>query len=282
MSAIKKITSLLGVALALLAETPFRPRWAYYRARGYAFHYLLDRFHQDRVHEYRNHIRPWDEAVVYVTDCNQDELSALRDSNLIASMIIQDRWVTGFQNEYDRASSRESGPIETRYGPSPEHMKLVNLVCRLLCPENVLEAGVGKGFATTSVLDALRQNDSGHLYSVELPSLHRGYRDQVGDKVPEFLRNRWTLMFGPSAVAMPRVLAEISSLDVFIHDSGANYDNQMKEFELALAQMRPGGVLIAGQLNSNAFIEAAESVDCRWAVIEQGKPYPMGILCKLS
>ena len=280
MSAIKKTASLLGIALALLAESPFRPRWAYYRARGYLYHYVLDRFHQDRVHEYSERVRPWDEAVLYVTGHSRDDIPERGDSDLIANMVVQDRWVTGFRNEYDRTEGRDSGPIETRYGPSPEHMKLVNLVCRLLRPENVLEAGVGRGFATTSVLDALHQNDSGHLYSVELPSLHRGYRDQVGDKVPDFLRNRWTLRFGPSAVAMPQILSKLPSLDVFIHDSGANYDNQMKEFELALAAMRPGGVLIAGQLNSNAFVEAAESADCRWAVIEQGKPYPMGILCK--
>ena len=74
MSAIKKTASLLGIALALLAESPFRPRWAYYRARGYLYHYVLDRFHQDRVHEYSERVRPWDEAVLYVTGHSRDDM----------------------------------------------------------------------------------------------------------------------------------------------------------------------------------------------------------------
>ena len=71
-------------------------------------------------------------------------------------------------------------------------------------------------------------------------------------------------------------------MDVFVHDSASNFDNQMTEYRCALSSMPPGGVLISDMLNSDAFIQTAEATDCRWAVIEQTKTYPLGILSKLS
>ena len=290
MSVIGSTLNLGKIGLFLALETPFRPRWAYYRARAYAYHYLLDRMHQARTHEYRSRVRPLHEAVAYVTGRSEDDVRAVDDSELIRSMTVghghragvENQWVVSLGDYGADAKTRTGGPIEIFYGPSPELMRLVNLVCRLVRPEHVIETGVAKGFTTSSMLDALDRNQSGSLQSVELPSLYLGYADQVGECIPTRLRDRWTLEFGPSAVVMPKIIKRIGSLDVFVHDSAANYDNQMTEFRIALGSMPAGGILISDMLNNDAFLETVEATNSRWAVIEQSKAFPVGLMCKLE
>ena len=282
MSVIKSAFNLVKIGLLLILETPFRPRWAYYRARGYAYHYLLNRLHQKRTAEYRSHVRSLHEAVAYVTGCSMEDVQAVDDSALIQSMVVENRWVVSLGEYGKDAEPETSGPIEIRYGPSPELMRLVNLVCRLLQPQQMVETGVAKGFTTASALDAIDRNGHGQLHSVELPSLYFGYAEQVGERIPNRLRNYWRLEFGPSAVVMPRLMKNIGSLELFVHDSACNYDNQKTEFSIALAHMPPGGILISDMLNSDAFLETVEANDCRWAVIEQTKSDPLGLMCKLS
>ena len=291
MSHLGSAAQLAKIGLLLALEAPFRPRWAWYRARGYAARYLFNRQHQQRVGEYAAHARPLHEAVAYVTGRSLEEVRAADDSALFDDLelghspVQEDgshyTWVVGL-GRWGGAARAGSGPIEDFYGPSPQMLRLVNVVCRLLRPEQVLETGVAKGFASTAILDALDRNGQGRLDSIELPSLYAGYAKQVGERIPERLRERWQLHFGPSALLMPRVLANAASLDVFLHDSAANYDNQRTEFGIALQRMPAGGVLISNMVNSDALVETAESLDCRWAIVEQSKDFPLGILCRLS
>jgi hypothetical protein len=262
------------------------------RARGYASRYLFNRLHQERLAEYGSHVRPMIEAVAHVTGCSEEKVRAADDSELMRSIEIghspvqpdgsRYTWVVGLGQYGGESESRVGGPIEAFYGPSPEMMGLVSLVCRLLRPEHVVETGVAKGFTSTAALDALDRNGRGQLHSVELPGLYVGFADQVGERIPQRLRHRWTLEFGPSAVMMPKIMRRIPAVDVFVHDSAANYDNQRTEFGIALDHMAAGSALISDMLNSDAFLEATESTDCRWSVINQSKDLPIGLLCKLS
>lgn len=282
MSVIRSGLGLAKIGLFLVLETPLRPRWAYYRARGYAYHYLLDRLHQKRTAEYARHLRSLHDALAYVLGRDLEEVRAADDSEMIANMVVRERWVVSLDEAGAEASTNGDGPIEVWYGPSPELMRAVNLGTRLLRPETVVETGVAKGFTTASTLEALDRNGTGHMYSVELPSLYLGYARQVGEVIPERLRSRWTLELGPSALAIPRIAERVEAIDLFVHDSGANYDNQKTEYALALAHMPAGGVIVSDMLNSDAFLEMAESIDSRWAVIEQTKQYPIGVLRKLK
>jgi predicted O-methyltransferase YrrM len=274
--------SLLG--LRILAEAPVRPRWAYYRLRTYAYHYLLNDRHRTRMEEYRAGARTVHEAVAHVLGRSDEEVAAADDSELLANIEVSGKWVIGL-GAYGDGATTPQGPIGVNFGPSPEFMRLANLVCRLVEPETVIETGVGRGFMTSSILDALARNQRGHLWSIDLPGLYAGYAEQLGEAIPARLRERWTLEFGPSAIVLPRLLAQLDQLDVSVHDAAANYDNQSTEFALALGKMRPGGVLISNMINSDAFIEATDRIDCRWAVIDHhhpNKPNPLGVLCKLS
>ena len=270
---------------------PFRPRWVYYRLRGYAFHYVLNRYHQKRVREYQSRKRPMTEALASVTRQAEPSVEAVLSSELIKKMQVRQDgatcWVVqvGLNDGHNTTSTStegRGGPIPIFYGPSPELVKIVYAVCRLMRPKVVVETGVAKGFTSTAALTALAENERGRLYSVELPSLYIGYTRQVGELVPKQLRPRWSLELGPSAIVLPRLMKRLPPIDVFIHDSAANYDNQTTEYSIALDYMAPGGVLISDMLNSDAFVEMAESTGYAWLVIEQSKIFPIGVLWKVS
>ena len=270
----------LKTMFLLVIEAPFRPRWAFYRFKGFMYSYYMNRFHQNRIAEYQTPLQPLEDALASVTGKSKEEILEAGRTEILNKMQIQNRWVVGLPDE--GGGGQKEGPIEVRYGPSPEFMKCVHIVCRLLRPDVVIETGVGKGFISASALDALEQNSKGKLYSVELPSLYFGYAKQVGEKIPDRLRHRWRLNFGPSAVVLPKLVEELGSVDVFVCDSSASYDNQITEFSIILAAMPAGGVLIVSLLKTDAFIESAETVDCEWTTTDCSKGRPIGLLRKLS
>jgi len=277
---VKSILSPARTFLFLILEAPFRPRWAYYRLRGFIYHYYLNRFHEKRVDEYSMRLQSLDDALAFCTDRSKEEVIEAGRSEILEKMQVRDRWVVALPGEGDVTETGSKGPIEVFYGPSPELMKTVHIVCRLLQPEIVIETGVAKGFTSAGILDALEQNGTGDLYSVELPSLYIGYTQQVGEKISERLRKRWHLELGPSALVLPRLLDRLGSVDVFLYDSASSYDNQITELSIILAGMRTGGVVIADLLETDAFVEVAEHYNCEWTTTEQTKAYPIGLLTK--
>jgi len=69
-------------------------------------------------------------------------------------------------------------------------------------------------------------------------------------------------------------------IDILFHDSAHSYHPQKMDYELALAYLSPGGILISDDVKNNAFIEVAETNDCRWSIISQPKAHPIGILIR--
>jgi len=285
MRQIKSVLSVFKVAFFLILETPFRPRWAYHRARGFFYNYVLNRYHQSRVSEFETRLQPLNEALASSTGCSEEEVIEAGRSKILERMEVQNRWVVDLHypgEEEHVGNANEKGPIEIFYGPSPELMKACNIVTRLLKPEVVLESGVAKGFTSAAILDALEENGRGKLYSVEMPSLHIGYKKQVGERIPKALRKRWSLSLGPSAVVLPSLVETLGQVDLFVYDSAISYDNQRSDFGIITRAMRTGGVIIANQIVTDALIEVAEANNCRWTTTIQTKEYPIGLLTKLG
>jgi len=66
--------------------------------------------------------------------------------------------------------------------------KVLYALVRLLKPSKVLEFGTFQGCGATHILQALHDNEQGHLISVTL--------DGEGGHIPMVLRDRWTLFTG--------------------------------------------------------------------------------------
>ena len=136
-------------------------------------------------------------------------------------------------------------------------------------PEVVIETGVAHGVTSRIVLEALRQNDRGHLWSVDLPHpLDHRLHAQTGVAVTEACRARWSYLEGSSRQRLPQLVAEVGHVQMFIHDSLHTAKNTLFEMEQVFSIMPPGGVMLVDDIKShNGFATFAERhSECRTIV----------------
>jgi hypothetical protein len=74
---------------------------------------------------------------------------------------------------------------------------------------------------------------------------------QPGWVVDESLRPLWQLRLGPSADLLPGICRDAAPIDIFLHDSEHTYATMQFEFETAWPAVRPGGLLIADNIDCN-------------------------------
>lgn len=143
---------------------------------------------------------------------------------------------------------------------------VMRAVTRLARPRVSVETGVARGVTTAATLQAMEDNGTGHLHSVDLPPLSAppGY---VGQLVPERLRHRWTLRSGPSRRILPRLLTELGGIDLFLHDAEHTYVSQTEELETAWPHLHSGGLLLADDVCNPAIIDFAHRVGTRLWII---------------
>jgi hypothetical protein len=156
---------------------------------------------------------------------------------------------------------------------NPYYLALYTLV-RWLRPEVIVETGVSRGISSKIILSALEENESGTLYSIDLPNAkwtdERGTQwddsipksEKTGGLVPKNLRFRWNLLIGESRAVLPSLLNRIGPIDVFIHDSEHSYAHMMFEFNTAWPFVRDSGLMISDDEDyNNAFKDFVGSLD---------------------
>ncbi|HTY91883.1 MAG TPA: class I SAM-dependent methyltransferase [Methanocella sp.] len=144
-------------------------------------------------------------------------------------------------------------------------------------PEIVIETGVGDGASSAFTLAAMHENKKGHLYSIDLPpyecftskgtdkdgqmvyiigdgSDHHFTENKVGKFIPEYVKDRWTLIAGDAKVELPKLLEKLGDISIFFHDSLHTYDHMLFEYEAAWPHITEGGLLLSHDvLWNNAF-----------------------------
>jgi len=119
-------------------------------------------------------------------------------------------------------------------------------------PEIVIETGVAHGVTSRVIIEAMRRNDQGQLYSIDLPQpLERQLHLQTGVAVPEDRRDRWTYLQGTSRQRLGPLVAEVGQVGMFVHDSLHTARNTLFEMELAASAMVPGGVMLVDDIKSH-------------------------------
>ena len=135
---------------------------------------------------------------------------------------------------------------------------------RVIGASTFVETGVLHGLTSAFVLNALSQNDSGRLISIDLPSTFEGgvaNRDGFEDTLPpglppgwvvsDDLRKFWSLRIGSSRELLPTVCREAGSIDIFLHDSEHTLSTMTFEFETVWPYIRNDGLLIADNIDCN-------------------------------
>jgi predicted O-methyltransferase YrrM len=158
-------------------------------------------------------------------------------------------------------------------------------ITRALRPKVIVETGVCYGITTAHFLCALKVNAEGNLHSIDLPPLGSNGHAHVGGLVPLELHNRWTLHRGAARRLLRPLLTILGEIDLFLHDSLHTYENMRAEMDAAWSALRPGGVLIADDVEGNAaFHQLAKRGDSAAAVVlkELSKESFFGVAVKGS
>jgi predicted O-methyltransferase YrrM len=149
---------------------------------------------------------------------------------------------------------------------------MLYLLTRMSKPDIVVETGVASGRSSSAILFALKENNKGKLYSIDLPKYYRekepktyitdeGKRELRGFVpngkgpgwlVPDYLRNRWEFIAGDSKVELPKLLRGLRKVDIFYHDSDHSYQTMMFEFKTVWPLIQKGGYLVSDDIKWNA------------------------------
>jgi hypothetical protein len=150
------------------------------------------------------------------------------------------------------------------------------LACRLLKPNVVVEGGVSYGVSSAFILQALKENDHGTLYSLDLPSLRPNFEKFWGIAVPEELKGRWELYRGYSRHVLPKILRETEKVDIFVEDVGGTYRHIKWNYETVWPYLRAGSIIISNQVHRNrAFNEVQQLKPAFWRVVRDQTGQPL-------
>jgi hypothetical protein len=134
----------------------------------------------------------------------------------------------------------------------PAFVRAIWCLTRHLRATRVVETGVAHGVTSRFILEALRHNGDGRLWSIDLPAqLRPDLREQIGICVGTDFADRWSYIRGSSRRRLPALLRRIAPIDLFIHDSRHSEYNVLFELREAWQALRPGGALVVDDIDVN-------------------------------
>lgn len=169
----------------------------------------------------------------------------------------------GVREEFDRLWPMVIADLESRHIPTGPmsfagyndgDRGFVRAVWRLVCgmrPVHVVETGVGHGMTSRFVLEAMERNQAGRLWSIDRLPLDPAVQARIGAAVGTPRPFRWKLITGTSRQRLPGLLASLGEIDIFIHDSLHTEKNVCFELESAWDAVKPGGVMVVDDIDSN-------------------------------
>ena len=210
---------------------------------------------------FSKHVRVGEyEKCTYLMESGSQKLLGV-DANHIRDLEVQFCSKVEFRKSMDEAREflgRFSG------GMGKDACTLLYILCRILKPRIAVETGVASGFSSASILQALEDNQAGEHYSIGL-HYREGVTIPVGKElgwvIPEHLKHRWRLILGESFRVLPRLLKELGTIDIFLHDSRHTYRTMMKEYTIVWPYLPRGALLLSHDVELNdAFFDFCDKV----------------------
>jgi len=183
-----------------------------------------------------------------LSKCNSKELGELLEKSKLISSAVFPR----------KTSFYKSGAEFT-------NMLMLYYIIRFEKPQLIVETGVWTGKTSWTMLQALADNGTGHLLSVDLGVKSSGNErlpiKEIGGFVPQHLRSYWTLEIGDAVKLLPSLLKKYGPIDMFYHDSDHSYEHMKFEFTTAYQHVKNNGIICSDDINlSNAWKEFAPSL----------------------
>jgi len=203
------------------------------------------------------------EAIVALSQCLNADLQTFMTEPQLHQ--IEQTVSEGIQNIPDESPLAKVHNSDLLVG------RIYYAICRAVKPQFIVETGVAYGVSSAYILQALAENGSGTLHSIDLPgSLAKNSVDYTGWLIPQALRDRWQLHLGASRRVLPTLLPSLKAIDIFIHDSTHNYANMSFEFQIASQYLAPLALVLSDDAHRNAaFHDWAEATKPVWWAVAQ-------------
>lgn len=158
----------------------------------------------------------------------------------------------------------ETGILQGGAGAFP----LLYFIVRKIKANTVVETGVASGWSSASILAALKENKNGLLYSSDLPYPHiKGSEKVVGIVVDEELKSHWKLFLNGDEISLPKILSNISSIDLFHYDSRKTFKGREFAWKLIETRLAKNAIVIYDDVQDNFhFKKLVESLNCDFRV----------------
>jgi hypothetical protein len=205
---------------------------------------------------------PWPPCPYEVDEAWEEELHHLVDAPWPCPMIHRfwSLWEEVVASMQSRAVALGRGAFGGWGDGEPGLVRAVWCLTHHLRPATVLETGVARGITTRFVLEALRDNGQGRLWSVDRPPLgDRALAAQTAIAVPAELRDRWSYVRGSSRRVLRGLVEQLEGVDLFVHDSRHTARNLGFELERVWPALRPDGAVVADDVDLNCAFQAFTS-----------------------
>jgi len=159
---------------------------------------------------------------------------------------------------------------------------LLNFLVRKLKPNIVVETGVGAGWSSLFILDGLKKNNYGKLYSSDFPYFRYKNPDKfVGYLVDDDeLKKYWQLSIEGDSIALPKILSSIKDqcIDLFHYDSDKSYSGRSYAIDLLQKKFTQNTVIIIDDIQDNLhFRDFVKENSLEFTVLEFQQKY-VGII----
>jgi hypothetical protein len=156
----------------------------------------------------------------------------------------------------------------------PGLVRAIWCLVRHLRATRVVETGVAHGVTSRFILEALKRNGDGRLWSIDLPvQLRRYLHHQIGVCVGDGFADSWSYVKGSSRRRLPALLRRVGPIDLFVHDSRHTEYNVLFELREAWQFLRPGGAIVVDDIDVNwGFHIFTEELPRHLAVIADAEP----------
>jgi hypothetical protein len=152
-------------------------------------------------------------------------------------------------------------------------VRAIRCLTRQLQPQNVVETGVAHGMTSRFILEALKRNGHGHLWSIDHPPLEPEWHPQIGMAVGGRFADLWTYIQGSSRRRLPALLSQLGPIDLFVHDSLHSAHNVRFEVDRAWAALRPGCAVVIDDIDANrGFRSFTDSFGAHRSLVCEAEP----------
>ena len=161
----------------------------------------------------------------------------------------------------------KSGCDITLGGGGP--IELIYFMIRKYALHSIVECGVALGFSSYAALNAIQKNNSGRLYSSDLPyPLINNSEAYIGAIIPKELKDNWKLCkSGDMSCINESNLKEYTPIDLFIYDSSKHYPDKIMTFKKIVKLLSCNSWVIIDDIGDDIFFEDT----CK--TLEQSKDY---------